>query len=163
MARAPAVLGIVGGAIGLATSAFGFFLSLVLTAFTLGGASFLVLPMLLDGLGAIVGITGGALSLKRPKEGGGLILAGVAVGLAGWTLSMTEAIGKGVQASSYLLLMMTFFLWWAVLMIIGGLLGVGRRYLPNRATASRAESRSGWDGPATLGTEPQRTREPPLG
>ena len=130
MAKAPVVLGIVGGALGLVTSAVGFLLSIVLTVLTFGGLSFLLLPTALDGLGAILGIAGGAISSKKLRPGGGLILAGVVVGTGGWLVTINDVAGKRLQVTPYILFMTSFFLWWAVLMLIGGLLAIIRKTNP---------------------------------
>ncbi len=82
--------------------------------------------MLVDGLAAVLGIIGGGVALSRPKLGGWVLLAGVAIGFAGWLVSLGEAVGKGVGATTVFFLLLVFFLWWALLMLIGGLLAITR-------------------------------------
>ncbi len=128
MARLPAILGIVGGVLGLLTSVVGFIYFLVVAYISRSGSSFLFIPIL-SGLGAVVGIVGGVVSLRRLKVGGAIILAGAAIGSIGWFV----ALGEILETSSFWFFFWTmsmFYLWWATLLLVGGLIAILRARAP---------------------------------
>lgn len=126
MARLPAILGIVGGVLGLLTSVAGFIYFLVVAYAARSGSSFLFIPIL-GGLGAVVGIAGGVVSLRRLKVGGAIILAGAAIGSIGWLV----ALGETLETSFFFFWTMSiFYLWWATLLVVGGLIAILRARAP---------------------------------
>lgn len=127
MARLPAILGIVGGVLGLLTSVACFIYFLVIAYIARSPSSFLFIPIL-DGLGAVVGIAGGVVSLRQVKVGGAFILAGAATGSIGWLV----ALGGILETSFWFFFwtMSIFYLWWATLLLVGGLIAVLRARAP---------------------------------